>query len=80
MQNRPEVLPRANINFRISWGDSRFWGSDFEPSQGETQGAKKTDSEVIIHSSSSFSNPLSPFPSPPLFSSSTSTDLEINVA
>ena len=31
-----KVLPRANIDFRISRGDSRFWGNDFEPSQGET--------------------------------------------
>ena len=31
-----KVLPRANIGFRISWGDSRFWGNDFEPSQGKT--------------------------------------------
>ena len=31
-----KVLPRANIDFRISRGDSRFWGNDFEPSQGKT--------------------------------------------
>ena len=31
-----KVLPRANINFRISRGDSRFWGNDFELSQGKT--------------------------------------------
>ena len=31
-----KVLPRANIDFRISRGDSRFWGNDFESSQGET--------------------------------------------
>ena len=31
-----KVLPRANIDFRISRGDSRFWKNDFEPSQGET--------------------------------------------
>ena len=30
------VLPRANIDFRISRVDGRFWGNDFEPSQGET--------------------------------------------
>ena len=27
------LLPRANIDFRISQGDSRFWRNDFEPSQ-----------------------------------------------
>ena len=31
-----KVLPRANKDFRISWGDSRFWRNDFESSQGET--------------------------------------------
>ena len=31
-----KVLPRVNIDFRISWGDSRFWGNDFELFQGET--------------------------------------------
>ena len=31
-----KVLPRANIDFRISWGNSRFWGNDFEHFQGET--------------------------------------------
>ena len=31
-----KVLHRANIDFRISRGDTRFWGNDFEPSQGKT--------------------------------------------
>ena len=31
-----KVLPRANIDFRISRSDSTFWRNDFEPSQGET--------------------------------------------
>ena len=31
-----KVLPRANIDFRIYWGDKRFCGNDFEPSQRET--------------------------------------------
>ena len=31
-----KVLPRADINFRIYRGDTRFWGNDFEPSQGKT--------------------------------------------
>ena len=31
-----KVLPRANIDFRISSGDSRFWGNDFEPSEGKS--------------------------------------------
>ena len=31
-----KVLPRANADFRISRGDSRFWGNDLEPSQGKT--------------------------------------------
>ena len=87
-----KVLPRANIDFRISRGDSRFWGNDFEPSQGKTpqsteslpgnprkwesnsQGTKQTDWEVIIHSNSS------PSSTPPLSSSSTSTDSEINLS
>ena len=30
-----QVLPRANIDFRISPGDSRVWGNDLEPSQGK---------------------------------------------
>ena len=81
-----KVLPTANIDFRISWGHSRFWGNEFEPSQGETpqsteslpgyprkgesnsQGTKQTDWEVIIHNNSS------PSSTPPLSSSSTSTD------
>ena len=28
-----KVVPRANIHFRISRSDSRFWGNDIEPSQ-----------------------------------------------
>ena len=31
-----QVLPRANIDFRISPGDSRVWGNDLEPCQGKT--------------------------------------------
>ena len=87
-----KVLPRANADFRISRGDSRFWGNDLEPSQGKTpqsteslrgnprnresnsQGTKQPDWEVIIHSNS---NPSS---TPPLFSSSISTDSEINLS
>ena len=86
------VLPRANADFRISRGDSRFWGNDLELSQGKTpqsteslrgnprnresnsQGTKQTDWEVIIHSNSS------PSSTPPLFSSSISTDSEINLS
>ena len=37
-----KVLPRTNIGFRISPVDSRFWGNDFEPSQGKTP--QSTDS------------------------------------
>ena len=87
-----KVLPRAIIDFRISRGDSRFRGSDFEPSQGKTpksteslpgnprkweinsQETKQTDWEVIIDSNSS------PSSTPPLSSSSTSTNLEINLS
>ena len=87
-----KVLSGFNIVFRISWGNSIFWGNDFEPSQRETlqsmesipgsprkgesngQGTKQTDWEVIIHSNSSFSS------TPLLFSSSTLTDLEVNLS
>ena len=87
-----KVLPRANIDFRIYRGDSIFWGNNFGPSQGKTpqsteslpgnprkwesnsQGTKQTDWEVIIHSNSS------PSSTPPLSSSSTSTDSEINLS
>ena len=87
-----KVLSGFNIDFRISWGMSIFWGNDFEPSQRETlqsmesipgsprkgesngQGTKQTDWEVIIHSNSSFSS------TPLLFSSSTLTDLEVNLS
>ena len=31
-----KVLPRANINFIISRGDSKFYGNNFQTSQGET--------------------------------------------
>ena len=31
-----KVISRANINFRISRGDSRFWENYFEPPQGKT--------------------------------------------
>lgn len=31
-----KVLPRAHINFIISRGDSKFYGNNFETSQGET--------------------------------------------
>ena len=31
-----KVLPRANIDFRISRGDSIFWGNAFKPSQEKT--------------------------------------------
>ena len=37
-----KVLPRANIDFRISRGDSRFCGNYFESSQRET--AQRTES------------------------------------
>ena len=87
-----KVLPRANIDFRISRGDSRFWGNDFEPSQGETpqsteslpgnlrkwesnsHGTKQTDWEIIIRSNGS------PSSTPPLSSSSTLADSEINLS
>ena len=87
-----KVLPRANIDFRIYRGDSIFSGNNFGPSQGKTpqsteslpgnprkwesnsQGTKQTDWEVIIHSNSS------PSSTPPLSSSSTSTDSEINLS
>ena len=87
-----KVLPRANIDFRISWGDKRFCRNDFEPSQRETpqsteslpenprkggsnsQGTKKTDWEVMIHSNNS------PSSTSPLLPSSTSPDSEINLS
>ena len=78
-----KVLPRANIDFRISRGDSRFWGNDFEPSQGKTPQSTESfpgnprkweSNSHIIHSNSS------PSSTPPLSSSSTSTDSEINLS
>ena len=87
-----KVLPRANIDFRISWGDKRFCRNDFEPSQRETpqsteslpgnprkggsnsQGTKKTDWEVMIHSNNS------PSSTSPLLPSSTSPDSEVNLS
>ena len=36
------VLPRANIDFRISRDDRRFWKNDFEPSQGKTPQSTET--------------------------------------
>ena len=69
-----KVLPRANIYFRIVPGDARFWGNDFESSQGGTTQStesgnprkgdgnnkenKQTDWEVSIHSNSSCSGTL----------------------
>ena len=78
-----KVLPRANIDFRISRGDSRFWGNDCEPSQGKTPQSTESflgnprkweSNSHIIHSNSS------PSSTPPLSSSSTSTDSEINLS
>ena len=87
-----KVLPRANIDFRISRGDSRFWGNDFEPSQGKTPQSteslpgnpKKWESnsqgpKQIDWEVIIHSN-SSPSGTRPLSPSSTSADSEINLS
>ena len=43
-----KVLPRANIDFRVSRGDSRFWGNDFEPSQGKTPQSTESSTAIAL--------------------------------
>ena len=89
-----KVLPRANINFRISRGDSRFWGNDFELSQGKTpqsaeslpgnQEARKGESNSQWTKHTDWEviihSNSTPSSTSPLSPSSTSTDSEINLS
>ena len=87
-----KVLPRANIDFRISRGDSRFWGNDFEPSQGKTpQSTESLPGNPRKWESNSqgtkqtdweviIHSNSSPSGTPPLSPSSTSADSEINLS
>ena len=87
-----KVLPRPNIDFRISRGDNKFWGNDFDSFQGETSQSKESwpgnprkgesnrqRTKQVDWEVIIHSN-SSPSSSPPLSSISTSTDSEINLS
>ena len=87
-----KVLPRANINFRISRGDSRFSGNNIEPSQGKTpQSTNSLPGNTRKGESNSqgtnqtdweviIHGNSSPSSTAPLSSSSTLKDSEINLS
>ena len=81
-----KVLPRTNIDFSVSRGDSRFWENEFEPSQGETPQSTESLPEKPRKGESNsqgtkqtnweviIHSNSSPSSTPPLLSSLTSTD------
>ena len=87
-----KVLPRANIDFRIYWGDKRFCGNDFEPSQRETpqsteslpgnprKGESNSQGTKQTDWEVMIQSNSSPSSTSPLLSSSTSPDSEVNLS
>ena len=88
------ILPAANIDFKISWDDSRFWGNDFELSQGVQKLLKVQNyckkiperDKVTVGELSKFIGEVfihsnsSSSSTPPLLTSSKSTDSDINLS